>query len=94
MPESTTEIVDWMLGNAGYEQWVEFCKTFGGQDWWIPKAPALIDRDMQIQKLYEDLMRTPNVKEAVVLSKLANRFEISVKTFKRIVSKNAVFYLN
>ncbi len=86
LAEPTTTVSDWMIEKAGYENWVEFCKRFGGQNWWIPTTPAIVQRDEEIRRLYNDLILTPGTKQTIILKKLSQKYKISIRTLRRVIS--------
>ena len=86
IPQDTIEVPDYLIQELGYDKWVEFCKLFGGQRWWIPVTPSTIERDSQIKRLYIELMKTPGTKQKIILNKLSIKFNLSIKTIRRMVS--------
>ena len=84
-PQETNMIPEWLIDKIGYDDWVEFCDTFGGQHWWIPTTPSNIERDAQIKRLYYTLIKTPGTKLNIIYAKLAEQFNISKSSIKRIV---------
>ena len=85
LAESTTTVSDWMIEKAGYENWVEFCKRFGGQNWWIPVTPAIVQRDEEIKRLYNDLITIPGTQKSIILEKISKQYGISIRTLERII---------
>jgi len=76
----------WMIGRIGYDDWVVFCKLFGGQKWWIPHSPAKRDRDRQIREDFENIMTSATgAKMEAVFKSLSRKYGLSERWIRHII---------
>ena len=81
------ELEQYILGKLGYEEWLGFCRKFGGRKLYIPKGPTIEARDREIRKLFGRIVECGrNVNANAVLHYLGQRFGLSDRQVRRIVS--------
>lgn len=83
-----TGFIHWFIDEVGYDRFVAACQLYGGQRIYLPKAPAIEERDREIRRRFIAIIQNgykPNLQS--IYENLGEKFGITRRQVENILSK-------
>src|SRR6056297_701371 len=82
------EMFAWIIDRLGWSGFIELCKEFGGMRVYIPKKPYTVDRNREIKKQFDSILRNAyNPSMASIYAGIARQFGICERQVKKILTE-------